>query len=390
MIALAACRGNREQGASASPPSGSAGTDRVAPADAAARVDADVARAALRPPPAGKPRLTITLESKTKFSAFGLRFATDGRLIAAADVIAEQPRTIAVRVWRIDGGKAIEEAVLPPPDPEVRVYADGIALDGNTLAVASNVAIYLFRRDAGTWTLADRVDLTGALACGDVFPEDLALENNILVLADQSRHLCIYEQRDGSWRRTAELDGERPFGGYAPFVFDGESLVVIRPDTENCDIYRRAVGGGGWRKVSTIDPPADRESAFAQGVIVEGSLALVGMSTNAHIFDISASPPQRLGIVEAQQYREVPSFGRHMALRRPILAVYNRDHTDLFVERNGMFHPSGSLFAVRDAARISGLDRIAISDLIWIGETDGNTGRGPLIGGGRLYGYRWD
>jgi hypothetical protein len=332
-----------------------------------------------RTAPRGKPARVITFTSRTEWTQFGNAFSADGDLIAATDVVDADHHN-AIRIDRVVGDRLVEEAVLPS-------FAQGLALDGNTLAATGEGLVDLYARTSGTWARSETIHLDGPRACGDNFPQYVALRREILVVAVQSSHVCAYEHRGTAWVRTAALEAEHSFGGYAPFVFDGERLLLPRAEQEIVEIYRRTASG--WARSATITKPPTTTSMFPAGAAIDGNRAVVGTASDVTVFDVSVAPPRAIATLAPQSRVDVPVFGRHMALAGARLAVYERDGTDLYAERDGAWQPGGRLEQVRSGDQVSFMDHIAIADLVWVGETDSNAGD-KLPGGGKIYGYRWE
>lgn len=319
----------------------------------------------------------VVLNSKSEWPAFGRAFAVDGDVIAAVDE-AVTKRTI-VRILRVTGGTVVEEAKLD-------IAATAVSVDRDRVAAVTATDVLLYRASAGRWVR----DGEFPAPCGDTVLDTVALRGDVLVLGDESKHVCIYEHQAGEWKRTTRLREKPGILSEGEPAFDGSRLAMPRRESRTVELA--APSPTGWRTLASIQVTG--EDMHAESADVDGGLVAVGGLVGATVWDVGGTSPRQVATLQPQKIVEntVARFGSSIALRRPILAAYDAEAgVQLYAEQpDHSWKGGGVIPPVREGVKVSFLDRVAIGTLIWVGETDSNQPSGPLPGGGRIYGYRWE
>ena len=207
-------------------------------------------------------------------SDFGASVAAQGDTVAVSAPKANI--TGLVELYTLEEDRWLHAAALMPDDEEGVVnFGQSIAIDGDTVAVASLEAVYVYSRDeAGEWTLAARL----APSTPHGLMTQVALEDDILAAGVRSAEgwvVDVYKRSGNEWAHSSTIN---------PFFTDaslfGRSLSL--------DAGRLAIGGDalvsiyseaarGWVPTARIGCPVpSARRTFGSSVALQGYYLVVG------------------------------------------------------------------------------------------------------------------
>lgn len=235
-------------------------------------------------------------------------------------------------------------------------YGQGLALDGNTLAVgawfddASNDqggSVYVYVGAGSSWTLQQKID--PALPTSQYrFGENLALQGDRLVVgcswdgqgAYQSGAVYVYERVGGVWSQVVKLKGSgvsynRNLG--RSIALDGDTIAAgavygccATSPAGGVHVFRRVAGT--WTEEGVLTGIGTGASdAFGQSVALEGDRLVVGQSGlpwasgnrrgSVHVFQRTGATWSQTQRIDAPGAAQVQHFGHAVALRGATLVV---------------------------------------------------------------------
>ena len=231
--------------------------------------------------------LQLLVPPGTPSTSAGWITAQDGDTIAVAG-------DGSVQIYRQEGLTAFAEQEIPLPGYVPRFYTIGaLALDGDVLAVAARgsagpESVRIFERAGGVWFLADEL---GARAGEVHFGREIALEGPMLAVSSYESFpnglrsaVYVYERAPGAWQRVVRLDPRADLAGTYIGValdIDGGRLAVGVAGTypgvpPHAYVFER-VGAEWVRHDVTSSLPAPR--GFGTELDLRGDRLLVGSTS---------------------------------------------------------------------------------------------------------------
>ena len=270
------------------------------------------------------------------------------------------------------------------------VVAVGAADDSNATGVngnqannsaSSSGAVYLFRRNAGSWSQEAYVKASNTQS-GDAFGDSIAIEGETLVVgafledsaatgvngdqtnndASNSGAVYVFRRNAGSWSQEAYMKASNPDSGdwFGTVALSGDTIVVganaeesnatgVNGDQSNNDaedagaayVFRRNAGSWGqeaYLKASNTEP----DELFGSSVAVSGNTVVVGApredsaatgingdqsdnsarySGAAYVFERDGSTWDQTAYVKASNAERDDLFGSSVALSGSVLVV---------------------------------------------------------------------
>ena len=235
-----------------------------------------------------------------EFDSFGAAIAADGDTLAVGVPGHDLPTGDAgcVYVYERSVGTWTRTAKLTNPDTGTALhFGSRVDVDGDTLVVATDRSwamgrVYVFFREAGTWSL--QVTLTPPpQAYG--FGASLSLSGDTLAVGapdaytgfgSRSGAVFVYERAAGAWALGQEIlgfeiAGDDQFG--AAVALDGDQLAVGAPyddpgtalDAGSVYVFERS--GGPWSQaVKLVDPAGGEWFRLGAAVALESGTLAVG------------------------------------------------------------------------------------------------------------------
>lgn len=249
-------------------------------------------------------RQRITPTPRSTSQIFGMALDFDGTAVAIGAGFENSPQLAgAAYVYhRNTNGTWSQAARLRSPNTAIGdFFGTDVALDGDTLVVGSPGrdeagATFVYRRDAGVWTLAQTLTPSNPIFGGS-FGDSVAISGNTLAVLSWSvpfpdaggfgaLEVNIFENVGGSWVEQARLLAPETFSN----GFSGANDIVIANGTIFVGGSRElhegdAVGAvyvyqkfaGVWSQTATIRPSDLAANAnFGQSLAVSGGRLVVG------------------------------------------------------------------------------------------------------------------
>jgi hypothetical protein len=234
-----------------------------------------------------------------------LLFVGDGNAVNPSGSV-----TGAVYIFgNVNGTWTLQQKIFPTGAANAAGFGgaveNGIAVDGNTLAVGSGDstqgAVYVFVNSGGRWVQQARIVPKDPLVAG--FGHSVALSGDtLLVGAPQTTTAAvhipgaafIFGRQNGVWTEQARIDPDTPqiAGNFADDVsLDGNTAVVGGPadQQQEVDVWVK-VSANTWAEQQHLSVPDGCDATdFGHGVKVIGNLLLVGAYSDGPPCDGSGS-----------------------------------------------------------------------------------------------------
>ncbi len=283
-------------------------------------------------------------------SQHGRRVALDGNTAILAPWIG-QP-VVFVR----NGVTWTEQTTFPR-------IADGVALHGDTAAIARNGNVWVYVRSGGVWTEQDAIVSTWG------WNQPMALQGDTLVVGAANGSLGptnVFVRSGGVWTVQGALDSSYGAEGAGQAVaIDKDTVLVGAPSrwpaistAGKVSVWVR--NAGVWTKQQTLKAPKSYiADGFGHSVSLAGDTALVGAvwDNTAHIFSRSGAVWTHQQQIKGNDTGSGDRFGESASLdgKAAIIGASRHDgHTGsayLFEKKNGIWTQSDKLTAPKKAAK---------------------------------------
>lgn len=219
---------------------------------------------------------------------FGQSVALDGeRLAVGAPGATATPATGTVYVFRLEGASWVQEARLDSPHG-ASDFGNGVALDGDTLAVSSHSGtVDVFVRAGASWTHQATLVPPPPDSGGD-FGSGLALAGDLLLVGAQFMNdtgaVYAFERGGGTWTSTARIvpaDAQAGDGFSISLSLWGDTLACgarfdddAGPDRGSAYVFRRV--GASWVQQAKLLPPPGAFAYWGEKLSLRGDRLVVG------------------------------------------------------------------------------------------------------------------
>lgn len=300
-------------------------------------------------------RLSIAPRTPPKpFDCFGCALDVEGDVVVASSIGA-------VHVFKRFGADWLRRDLLPPDPSEVGFGAD-LALDGDSLAVATEMratdSVYLYRREAGVGFVVEQ-------RLADLHVNALDLEGPHLALLARDA-LFMYERSGTTWTESARL--QHPESSFFERRMDlsGHRLAV----------YDRGGGGArvsfyertpaGWTADGVLTTAPGREVALAgehaylgstnenlrNGLVHHFVRSTAGWERSADILPADL-PARRFGVAFGYQLEADGPLLAVLAATQPTEKTFGSVSTYAFDGARATLHPSQPQMALEDGGTLT-------------------------------------
>lgn len=186
-------------------------------------------------------------------------------------------------------------------------FGTRVALTEQYLAVSAPAAdggvgrVYMYERDASSWTLTQSLTLANAGISG--FGRSITVDGDTMVVTTDSYQAFVFEHDQTGWNQAAEL-----FGGRKAVALDGDFLAVddVRWSSNMVRVYSRA--SGAWQAYDEVLTAPVHDLALRDSRLVV-AMAHQGVT----VFDLAGSG--------AVQVDYLPALATSVAMTSNRLAI---------------------------------------------------------------------
>lgn len=207
----------------------------------------------------------ILLEpSDTAIRAFGRYVAIDDDTL----LVASNTRVFVYREG--PSGWALEQELVPPMGEEIFQFPR-IALDGDTAVIGDHAALFVYERAGTTWTFDAKLEPGRPAA---YFGIVVALEGDRIVAGSLRATASVFERTMSGWFETPLEPSMRTQDFGTRLALSGDTVLVGENTGGNVFVFRRDADGN-WPETQMLTSPTPTITMFGQGVAIENDLAVI-------------------------------------------------------------------------------------------------------------------